>query len=414
MANPDHRAKLKEGIEAWNEWRHKRSGLVPNLSEANLTGADLRHAALLVANRAELVAELGLIVLAIVWCALRFVGLDKVPPGLSTDEALAALHVECLAQTGQSADGKPWPMFASGLGGGSYTPAYLYGLYAWTRLFGISIVSIRGMTATLSILAIVGLWLLARHVADGRAARLTLVAAALSPWSFQLARLSTDAPMAPALLVWGVYLFLRSPRVAWAILGGITMALAAYTYPPVRVQMPLVVILLLVAERKRLRPARLVAFLASMFVVSLPLARRLLDGTLMGRSKALSILTADYVQAHRGQLSRPVFTVKQVMENLFEHLRPSYLFFTGDPNLRHSYHRDRPRLVSCGRIHCPRRTAKVPCHTPRHRPPLGIQWPSSPHVRTSLPEYPDFFRNRTSLCGRQAAWLADDSGAFDG
>ena len=287
-------------------------------------------------SRVELLAGMALMSLAVGWCVLRFLGLDKCPPGLSTDETLAGLHVECLAQTGKSADGKPWPLFASGLGGGLYTPAFLYALFAWTRLFGISIPSLRGMTAALTILTIVGFWLLARHLAGARMARLTLVAAALSPWSFQLSRLGTDGPMAPAFLVWGVYFFLRSPRVVGAALGGIALALAAYTYPPIRVPVPLLTIMLLIAERRRLRPARLVAFLGSMLVVSLPLAIRLLDGTLMGRSKALSIFTHDYVQAHRGQLGPVVFMVKQSLDNLFEHLRPSYLLFTGDPNLRHS------------------------------------------------------------------------------
>ena len=31
---------------------------------------------------------------------MRFVGLEKVPYGLSTDETLGGLHVACLAQTG--------------------------------------------------------------------------------------------------------------------------------------------------------------------------------------------------------------------------------------------------------------------------------------------------------------------------
>jgi hypothetical protein len=44
VANPDHLAKLKEGIETWNEWRQKDSDLVPDLGQANPTGADLRGA----------------------------------------------------------------------------------------------------------------------------------------------------------------------------------------------------------------------------------------------------------------------------------------------------------------------------------------------------------------------------------
>lgn len=44
MANPEHLAKLKEGIEAWNEWRKENSALKPDFSGANLAESDLRMA----------------------------------------------------------------------------------------------------------------------------------------------------------------------------------------------------------------------------------------------------------------------------------------------------------------------------------------------------------------------------------
>jgi hypothetical protein len=71
-------------------------------------------------------------------------------------------------------------------------------------------------------------------------------------------------------------------------------------------------------------------------VVGLPLAVNILNGSLLGRARALSIFAGEYVEAHRGRLSPVTFLIKQTLENLFEHLRPSYLFFTGDPNIRHS------------------------------------------------------------------------------
>jgi 4-amino-4-deoxy-L-arabinose transferase-like glycosyltransferase len=281
-------------------------------------------------------AAVALGIVALGWCVMRFVGLAQVPYGRSTDETLAALHVECLAQTGASADGHRWPLFATGIGGGLYTPTYLYTLFAWTRVFGASITSIRALSATFSIAAIVGIWLLVRKVADERAAWLAAAAAALSPWSFQVARLATDAPMAPMLLVFAVYFFVRSPRARWAAAAGVFMSLAAYTYPPVRLQAALLVALLLFVERARLDGARVGAFLGAMAVTALPLLVLTLNGTLMGRSKALSILSIDYIDANRGQSGRVLFVVKQALENLFEHLRPSYLFFSGDSNIRHS------------------------------------------------------------------------------
>ena len=61
MANPEHLAKLKEGVEAWNQWRSQNSAIRPDLRradlqetdlfEANLSRVNLRRADL---NRADL------------------------------------------------------------------------------------------------------------------------------------------------------------------------------------------------------------------------------------------------------------------------------------------------------------------------------------------------------------------------
>jgi uncharacterized protein YjbI with pentapeptide repeats len=44
MANPGHRAKLKEGVKAWNEWREENSAITADLVEANLRNANFEGA----------------------------------------------------------------------------------------------------------------------------------------------------------------------------------------------------------------------------------------------------------------------------------------------------------------------------------------------------------------------------------
>jgi uncharacterized protein YjbI with pentapeptide repeats len=44
MSNPEHLAKLKEGIRAWNQWRKLNPDVAPDLSGADLTEATLRGA----------------------------------------------------------------------------------------------------------------------------------------------------------------------------------------------------------------------------------------------------------------------------------------------------------------------------------------------------------------------------------
>lgn len=50
MANEEQRAILKSGVEAWNAWRERHRGVVPDLRRADLSGADLREAELRRAN----------------------------------------------------------------------------------------------------------------------------------------------------------------------------------------------------------------------------------------------------------------------------------------------------------------------------------------------------------------------------
>jgi uncharacterized protein YjbI with pentapeptide repeats len=52
MANPEHLAILKQGVEVWNKWRdeNENSNIEPDLSEANLIGAVLNGAKLTSAN----------------------------------------------------------------------------------------------------------------------------------------------------------------------------------------------------------------------------------------------------------------------------------------------------------------------------------------------------------------------------
>lgn len=46
MANPEHLAILKQGVEAWNAWREQSFNTKPDLREADLSGVNLRSASL--------------------------------------------------------------------------------------------------------------------------------------------------------------------------------------------------------------------------------------------------------------------------------------------------------------------------------------------------------------------------------
>jgi uncharacterized protein YjbI with pentapeptide repeats len=53
MANPQHLAILKQGVEAWNRWRKETKIEAPDLSGADLGRANLRYANLLKADLSD-------------------------------------------------------------------------------------------------------------------------------------------------------------------------------------------------------------------------------------------------------------------------------------------------------------------------------------------------------------------------
>jgi hypothetical protein len=44
MADESHLSVLKQGVEAWNQWREQNPGVEPDLGEANLCGTILTKA----------------------------------------------------------------------------------------------------------------------------------------------------------------------------------------------------------------------------------------------------------------------------------------------------------------------------------------------------------------------------------
>jgi len=51
MANDEHVAMLRKGVDAWNEWRFEKPLNIPDLSGTNLSGTNLRATVLEVARR---------------------------------------------------------------------------------------------------------------------------------------------------------------------------------------------------------------------------------------------------------------------------------------------------------------------------------------------------------------------------
>jgi hypothetical protein len=258
----------------------------------------------------------------------KFLGLDHSPPGFYGDEVAGATQTLCLLEDAHDFQGNKLPLFAEGFpGAGQYTPVYLYGELVWVKIFGGSTASFRSFLGLVTCLTILFLYLWAKNKGGSQLAFYVALAASIMPWAFQFSRIAWDPPLAVLFLImalWGTSL--RS-RYSW--LSSIFLALAAYSYPPMRIAAPL---FLFIIPGIRWKYKFFVILGAG--VLCVPLLLKMQDPEFLARSRALAIWTYFNFNPYEnlGLLATPALFAKQ----LISYFTPDFLFIHGDRNLRHS------------------------------------------------------------------------------
>lgn len=279
----------------------------------------------------------ALVVLVIVAAnLLRFYQLERVPAGAQVDEMSAMVSVECLVTQGTDAWLRPFPLFATEESGPK-PPTYIYPAAAWVMFFGSSVGSFRAFMATVFLLVLAGLFLLGRSFYGRSYGLWVVLAASISPWTWNFSRIIYESPMALVYLVWGmVFLFLA--RNYWLFfLAGVFLSGAMYSYPPLRLQIFLSLVPLLALRQSRggLSFGQGVVLLSGLLVAGLPLIIKIINGQLMSRFWELSIFSKAYLES-TGVSFLPLAFLAEFIRNFAAHFRPDYLFWSGDQNLVHA------------------------------------------------------------------------------
>ena len=208
--------------------------------------------------------HLALLGLVFVLAALfRLPDLGRVPAALHPDEAATAADALELP-------GRPALVFAHEGGGwveGTYTWLAAPALAGARRGWLAPETAARLPAAGAGLALVVGVWFLGRRLGGQPLAGTAALLIAVQPWSWHLSHLALRGTLVPALLVWGLVLIDRTDRWAWA--GSALLALAAATYPPARVVVPLVAAAWLVTARGA--PSRRVAIFVPVAFVALAL-----------------------------------------------------------------------------------------------------------------------------------------------
>ncbi|MBF0570502.1 MAG: glycosyltransferase family 39 protein [Candidatus Omnitrophica bacterium] len=281
---------------------------------------------------------LGFIILVIlVLNVLRFWKLDTIPYGFHVDEVGSAVTMQCFLEKGCDAELTSWPLFGAMEYGQDKPPTYVYPGILWVKIFGSTVPSLRGYSVFVLLIGILGLFFLAKQLFGKAFAAAVVLAATCSPWAWVTTRVALESYFAPVFVIWGLYFFWRSNNWwDWAM-AGFLFVCAMYTYPPARLQVPLMMATLLGYEwGKRSFCWKSLFCFSTVFILSLlPLAEGYMHGSLSRRFDQIGIFNTGYWHS-LGKTGTPCEIISIFVHNYFLHLSPKFLFLTGDPSYVHS------------------------------------------------------------------------------
>jgi hypothetical protein len=253
----------------------------------------------------------------------RFFFLEISPPGFYEDEAYGAIQTLCIKYFGGY-----YPLFTiSAPGAAIYTPAFLYGEVLWTLIFGNSVSAFRSFIVLVTSTSILFLFLFVRNKIGFRAAFWTAFAGSIMPWSFIFSRIAWDPPIAVLFLV----LFLwASTLTKYYWTAGVFIAISAYSYPPMRLIAPVLLILTPCINLKHK------ALIITIFgVCCIPLAWLMLSNpSFIARSDMLAIWSDHQSNPFRDYSQVELYRI--FWANFSSYFNSNFLFLHGDHNLRSS------------------------------------------------------------------------------
>ncbi|MBI3971580.1 MAG: glycosyltransferase family 39 protein [Chloroflexi bacterium] len=306
-------------------------------------------------ERYRFVLLVALVMLAFV---LRVTALDRVPPGLDSDEVSIGYNAYAVLRTGRDEYGARLPLAFRAFGEFK-RPAYVYAAVPSIGLFGLTELGVRFPAAAIGALSVVPLYAVA--VLLLRKWWLGLLAAALltvSPWHLQFTRAAREVSLlvfAVLVLAAALLYALHSPRARAGpcyVVAGLALLLALYSYPGGVIFAPLLAVLLVTVYRPRRRdlPLRWVGAAALVAMVGVaPLVAQAVDGraaarynaTLLFTSRPLVLLSRERMARDEAAgllwvLNHPwMLGARQAVDAYLSHFDLTYLFTRGDPNWRH-------------------------------------------------------------------------------
>lgn len=296
---------------------------------------------------------------------LRFYQLGNVPPSPDWDEASLGYNAYSILTTGKDEYGQSFPLVLRSFD--DYKPAlYSYFIIPFIPIFDLSVFTVRLPSALFGVLAVLGVYLLAKELFSTLSfgkkniviplALTSALMLAISPWDLQFSRIAFESQVGMAINILVFFFFLKGiKKPKYFIFSFILAALNIHIYQSNRVFSPLLVIVLSAIYFKdvlRYKKWFIIGVFAA-FLVALPFVYySLTNSNALLRAKGVSIFSdQSAIEGSVWKLSfdnasgntlgmilnnRRIEFAKLVASGYISHFNFSWLFISGDIARHHA------------------------------------------------------------------------------
>lgn len=272
---------------------------------------------------------------------LRFYLLDQVPPGLNADEASLGYDAYSILLTGKDQYGKPFPILLRSFGA-YQSPLYAYLTTISISLLGLSIFSVRFLSALLGVIIVAVTFATVYRYSKTIRFWQALTAGfiiSFMPWSVFFSRTAVEANLGLFLVVLAVFFLLKSLEkpifLYWA---SILLGISTYAYQAQRLGSIIFILgFILIFSEQFLKVKRIIFIgLILFFIIQIP--QLLLMNTQAGtrRLNQVNYYSKEYFEQNGGKLKsfpfgRQLYILNQFSSHYLAYFSPRNLFFDPDP-----------------------------------------------------------------------------------
>lgn len=264
-----------------------------------------------------------LVLICLIFLFTRFYKINEIPPSVYWDEASIGVNARFIAETGRDEWGKFFPIHFRAFGEFKL-PVYIYATAISVKLFGLSEFALRFPAVLFSLGTLIAIYLLGEKISGNSAIGLFgSFFLSISPWFFIFSRTGYEATAGLMFYLFGIYIFLEQGKKSWYILVSIiSFILSAYSYNSFRIVSPITFFVLFfwnIRELKNCMKKSIIFWMLSgvvLIVSIIPIYRLYVFDAGISRLQAVGATKANFAR------------------NYLSHFNPSFLFISGDKNLR--------------------------------------------------------------------------------